>query len=123
MCRAGGERAGLQDAAANSATVSNVINIFARRSINHPSAPPTDEYVRGEVLPSGFILTPWIMDDGMADWRDDTKQQQTSFDYVVQLDKTGQEMAGFGNPDSPYIRIMVKSIVKLCTQLKESEVV
>eukprot|EP00518_Triparma_eleuthera_P021685 CAMPEP_0197572560 /NCGR_PEP_ID=MMETSP1320-20131121/42521_1 /TAXON_ID=91990 /ORGANISM="Bolidomonas sp., Strain RCC2347" /LENGTH=681 /DNA_ID=CAMNT_0043135065 /DNA_START=245 /DNA_END=2287 /DNA_ORIENTATION=+ len=83
--------------------------IVSSRSINHPSVPPTDDYVRGEVLPSGFILTPWIMDDGMTDWRDDTKQQQTSFDYVVQLDKTAQEMAGFGNPDSPYIKIMVKS--------------
>ena len=54
----------------------------------------------------------------MADWKQEQKQEQTSFDYVVQLDKIGQEMAGFGNPDSPYIRVMIGSLVKLCAKLK-----
>lgn len=52
--------------------------IVASRSVAHPAVPVSDEkkYVRGEVNPSGFILTPWIMDDGMGEWRDDEKAAQ-----------------------------------------------
>ncbi|GMH91198.1 hypothetical protein TL16_g11987 [Triparma laevis f. inornata] len=93
--------------------------IIASRSVNHPSLPINEDKERGEVFPSGFILTPWVMDDGMGDLRDNEYQEQTSFDYVVQLDKVGQEMAGFGNPESPYIKIMAGSLTKLCKTLSE----
>ena len=40
--------------------------IIASRSVVHQKVPPRDTHTRGEVFPSGFILTPWVMDDGLG---------------------------------------------------------
>lgn len=39
-----------------------------------------------------------------------------SFDYVIQLDKIGQEMVGANTKgqESPYIKVIVGSLAKLC---------
>ena len=51
--------------------------IVASRSVIHPALPVNEDHQRGEVFPSGFILTPWVMDDGMGDLRDNEYQEQT----------------------------------------------
>jgi acyl-CoA hydrolase len=50
------------------------------RSIIHPSVPPVPGYVRGEVLPSGYLLTPVAASDESEskDW--------TTLQYILQLD-------------------------------------
>jgi len=40
--------------------------IIANRSVIHEKVSPNEAYERGEIFPSGFILTPWVMDDGMG---------------------------------------------------------
>ena len=40
--------------------------IIASRSVIHPKVPPRETHTRGEIFPSGFILTPWVMDDGLG---------------------------------------------------------
>jgi acyl-CoA thioesterase 11 len=96
--------------------------IIASRSVAHPAVPVNTadtNYIRGEVNPSGFVLTPWSMDDGMG--RDDEVAMQTSFDYLVQLDKDSQKMLGGGGgkkaTDSKAVQVMVGSLVKLCSLL------
>ena len=40
-----------------------------------------------------------------------------SFDYIVQMDKIGQEMVGINkkeSQESPYIKVIVGSLAKLC---------
>jgi len=101
--------------------------IISSRSVAHPTVPLNEDskVTRGEVNPSGFVLTPWVMDDGLG--RDDY-QQQTSFDYLVQLDEKAQQMLGgkellssigkLGGgakaADSKFVQVMVGSIAKLC---------
>ena len=104
--------------------------IIASRSVAHPAVPVSADgkYTRGEVNPSGFILSPWTMDDGMGDWRGDENAAQTSFDYLVQLDEATQKMLG-GNigtaeangeqAEAKYVQVLVGSLVKLCTMLSE----
>ncbi len=93
--------------------------IIASRSIVHPDLVEKDGFVRAQVFPSGFILTPWIMDDGMGDLRDVEFAKHTSFEYVVQLDETGQRMAGMEDPNKEMIfhKLLIGSLVKLCTLL------
>ena len=90
--------------------------IISSRSIRHPSCPEKEGYDRGEVFPSGFLLTPWSLDDGMG--RDEDEVAQTSFDYVIQLDENSAKM--MDTEGGSFVKILTGSLNKLCAILEVS---
>jgi acyl-CoA hydrolase len=56
------------------------------RSIIHPSVPPVPGYLRGEVLPSGYLLTPVPNATTTASTSDSESKDWTLLQYVLQLD-------------------------------------
>jgi acyl-CoA hydrolase len=55
-------------------------SVIVSRSIIHPSVPPVAGYLRGEVLPSGYLLTPVASD------KESKSKDWTMLQYILQLD-------------------------------------
>jgi acyl-CoA hydrolase len=86
--------------------------VIVSRSIIHPSVPPVPGYIRGEVLPSGYLLTP------IASKRGSETKDWTMLQYILQLDSVStKQFEGLCLLPDPHLLITLP-IFLLCSHTK-----
>mmetsp|Transcript_55775 Transcript_55775/g.83071 ORF Transcript_55775/g.83071 Transcript_55775/m.83071 type:complete len:775 (-) Transcript_55775:311-2635(-) len=81
--------------------------IISSRSILHPSLPEDDDFIREEISPSGFILSP-ILDENTPVKEEEVVSNKTHLQYVIIVTPRVKQIAG-GNP----VQLVVGAVAKL----------